>query len=153
MNTIRPYLLVGKLAETLDGNLLRHYGVTAMLQLAESVSQKGIVSLYLPVEDGEPLNETRLRQGIAFVKEQKEAGNVTLIACGMGVSRAATFAVAALKEIEGLPLKEAYAAVVAARREARPNPILWQSLCTYFNEPVEYIEVLRLSRPQTLPWR
>jgi histidinol-phosphate aminotransferase len=152
MNAVRPYLLVGKLLETLDMSVLRRNEVGAMLQLAEEVPQPGIVSLYLPILDGEPLPAETLTQGVAFVREQHEAGRNTLIACGLGVSRAATFAVAALREIEGMSLRDAFAEVSAARREARPHPVLWQSLCAYCDESVEYVEMLRLSRPPRIPW-
>jgi protein-tyrosine phosphatase len=152
MNAVRPYLLVGKLAETLEPALLRQNSVSAMLQLAEEVPQEGITSLYLPIMDGDPLPSEALQQGVTFVREQQVAGRVTLIACGLGVSRAATFTVATLIEIEGLSLRDAFAEVVAARPQARPHPVLWQSLCTHYGESIEYAEMLHLCRPQRIPW-
>jgi len=76
-----------------------------MLQLADDVPQAGIVSLYNPVEDEVPLPADSLKARLAFVREQKLSGHKVLIACGAGISRPVTFTVAALKEEEGLGLK------------------------------------------------
>ena len=55
MDKIRPWLYIGKYRETLDGRYLSAHNITAMLLLAELVEHPGITSLYLAVEDGEPL--------------------------------------------------------------------------------------------------
>lgn len=152
VDAVRPWLLVGKLAETLNTEILAQNQVSAMLQLAEAVPQKGIASLYVPVMDGEKLKPEKLQCGVAFVREQKALGNVVLVACGLGVSRAATFATAVLKEEEGLTLREAFAAVAAARMEARPHPELWRALCDIYGETVSYPEMLKLCRPHQMRW-
>ena len=61
MHPIRPWLFIGKFSETQDDVLLRRREIGAMLQLADSVKQPGIPSLYVPVEDGEPLPPDLLR--------------------------------------------------------------------------------------------
>jgi hypothetical protein len=152
VDKVRPWLVIGRLAETLDTNALAHNGIGAMLQLAEAVPQKGIASLYVPVLDGETLTPEKLQRGVAFIREQKAQGNNVLVACGLGVSRAATFATAALKEEEGLTLREAFAEVAAARVEARPHPELWQSLCDIYGESVSYPEMLKICRPLRIKW-
>jgi hypothetical protein len=55
MYVIRSWLDVGKFRETQDEELLKQYGIRAILQLADSVKQPKILSLYVPVEDGELL--------------------------------------------------------------------------------------------------
>lgn len=70
-----------------------------------------------------------------------------LVTCGRGVSRSATFAIAALKEAEGIALPDALRAVVAAHRETRPHIALWKSLCAYYNEPFDLKEMLRICHP------
>jgi hypothetical protein len=152
VDIVRPWLVIGKLAETLNTEILAQNQISAMLQLAEAVPQKGIASLYVPVMDGEKLTPEKLRRGVAFVQEQKALGNVVLVACGLGVSRAATYATAALKEEEGLTLRDAFAIVASARREARPHPELWRSLCDIYGETVSYPEMLKICRPQRMPW-
>ena len=112
-----------------------------MLLLAELVEHPGIMSLYLAVEDGEPLPREMLAQGVEFMKAQKAAGQTILVACGAGISRSATFAVAALKEIEGIGLREAMHIVKQAHPESMPHFHLWQSLCDYYNEAVPWIEI------------
>ena len=152
MDIVRPWLVIGKLAETLHTEILAQNQIGAMLQLAEAVPQEGIASLYVPVMDGEKLTPEKLQRGVTFVREQKAQGKVVLVACGLGVSRAATFATAALKEEEGLTLHDAFEAITAARREARPHPELWRSLCDIYGETVSYPEMLKLCRPQRIPW-
>ena len=79
-----------------------------MLQLAEPVKQKDINSLYLPVEDLEPTRTHLIRQGVDFILDEKEKGNKILVACGAGMNRSTAFCMAALKEVEGLSLLDAF---------------------------------------------
>lgn len=144
MDQVRPWLYVGKLAETLDYTRLLTHHIEAMLQLAAEVKQPGIAQLYLDVDDGEPLPPGALEQGVAFVREHLAQQETVLIACGAGMSRAPTFAIAVLCEEEGIGLLEAYAAVVAARGIAMPHRKLWQSLCAWRGEEIAYEEVTRL---------
>src|SRR5437868_6406606 len=104
MHKICPWLYIGKYRETIDINILIAYRINAMLQLADKVEQIGIASLYIPVEDGEPLPADKLRQGVDFVRAQKAAGKTVLVACGAGISRSVTYSIAALKEEENLSL-------------------------------------------------
>jgi protein-tyrosine phosphatase len=141
MDQIRPWLFIGKYRETRDFPLLSSYGISAMLLLAELVEHDGISSCYLAVEDGEPLSEDLLQSGIDFVVTKKEHGDTILIACGAGISRSAAYAIAALKEIEGLSLVDAFELVKSAHPDSLPHPALWKSLCDYFNESVSWHEI------------
>lgn len=142
MHIIRPWLLVGKYRETVNLSLLQHYDIAAMLHLAERVEQPGISCMYLPVEDGVPLDPDHLQAGIEFIRAEQRHGARVLVACGAGVSRSVTFAIAALKEIEGLSLLEAWAAIKAVHPMALPHPELWQSLGRYYGEAL----------PPLAPW-
>ena len=141
MNQILSWLYIGKYRETLDRPYLAAQNITAMLLLAELVEHPGITSLYLAVEDGEPLSSEMLAKGVEFVKAQKEAGQTVLVACGAGISRSATFAVAALKEMEGLSLRQAIHIVKQAHPDSMPHFHLWHSLCDYYNEAVPWTEI------------
>jgi len=55
MYPIRSWLYVGKFREIQDDDLLKRRGISAILQLADSIKQPNILSLYVPIEDGEPL--------------------------------------------------------------------------------------------------
>ena len=138
MHKIRPWLYVGNYRETADINILIAYRISAMLQLADKVEQVGIASLYIPVEDGLPLSVEQLRQGVDFVRAQKAAGKIVLVACGAGISRSVTFTIAVLKEEENLSLAEAYKQILDHHPEALPHPALWESLRTYYNESTTY---------------
>lgn len=100
MYTIRPWLYIGKFRETQDEKLLHHIGIGALLQLADSMNLPNIPSLYIPIEDGEPLPFDRLKKGVEFVRLEKAQDRNVLIACGAGISRSVSVAVAVLKEEE-----------------------------------------------------
>jgi protein-tyrosine phosphatase len=138
MDKIRPWLYLGKYRDTLNTHLLSAYGIGAMLQLAELVEQPGITSLYLNVEDGVPLPHKLLRQGVDFVIVEKERGHTVFISCGAGISRSAAFTTAALKEVEGLNLLDAFQVVKRGHPQAMPHPAIWESLCTYYREDFSY---------------
>jgi hypothetical protein len=143
MDAIRPWLYVGKYRETLDANLLSAKQIGAVLQLAEAVNHPNITSLYLLVEDGVSLPSHLLRQGVDFVLSEKDRGQTILVACGAGISRSVAFAIAALKEAEGLSLLEAAQIVKEKHPESLPHPALWESLCAYYDEEVSIHEMLR----------
>jgi hypothetical protein len=155
MYRIRPWLYVGKFRETQNNDWLKQCEISAILQLADSVKQPAILSLYVPVEDGELLPFERLKSGVEFVRLAKAQSSNVLIACGAGISRSASFAIcasqqrfaiAALKEEEKLTLLDAFQQVLAQHPQARPHLALWQSLCKYYDEDVTYKDILKLIR-------
>ena len=141
MNKIRSWLYIGKYRDTLDPYLLGLHRIDAMLQLAEAIKQPGITSLYLPVEDGEPLPFDLLRQGVNFALNEKRLEHTTLIACGADQSRSVAFAIAALKETEKLPLLAAWTEVKRRHPDALPHMALWESLCNYYGEPISFVRI------------
>jgi hypothetical protein len=145
MNCLRPWLYIGRYRETLDRALLAQLGVQAMLHLAEPVHHAGIETLYLPVEDGVPLEGVVFQQGLRFIHASYHQQRTLLIACGAGVSRSATFAIAGIKEIEDLPLLDAYRAVKARHPDAMPHPALWQSLCDHYHEEIPFFSLFHLT--------
>ena len=145
MHPIRPWLFIGRFSETQDDELLRRRDIGAMLQLADAVRQPGIPSLYLPVEDGEPLAPDLLRMGVEFVRLEKALGRSVLVACGAGISRSAAYAIAALKEEEQLSLLDAFCEVQSRHPDALPHPALWASLCAYYGEAVPFSTLLERS--------
>ncbi|GIK63555.1 MAG: hypothetical protein BroJett018_13490 [Chloroflexota bacterium] len=144
MNQIRSWLYIGKYRDTRDLTYLQSRNIGAMLQLAESVEQPNITVLYLPVEDGEPIPTDLLTQGIEFIRSQKALGKIVLVACGAGISRSSSFALAALKEEENLGLMEALREVAAKHFDTQPHKALWDSLCGYYNEAIDYRKVMDL---------
>ncbi|MCP4358058.1 MAG: dual specificity protein phosphatase family protein [Chloroflexi bacterium] len=141
MDQIREWLYIGKYKETKNEHLLARCNISAMLLLAELVEHAGIDSLYVPAEDGEVLPTHFLRQGVDFVTDKYEQEQLILVACGAGISRSATFTIAALKEIEKLTLLQAYQVVKNAHPESMPHYLLWNSLCDYYGEAVPWTEL------------
>ena len=146
MDPIRPWLYIGKYRETLNRHLLSVNDIQAMLLLAELVQHPGITSLYLPVQDFAPIPPYLLRQGVDFVREEKGQAHRVLIACGAGINRSSAFAVAVLKEVEGLGLLEAFRVVKQRHAEAMPHPPVWESLCSYYHEDVPYLRLMSSTR-------
>jgi protein-tyrosine phosphatase len=144
MNKIRPWLFIGKYRETRDLQLLKSRNIGAMLQLAELVEQPGIIARYLPVDDGVPLPPNLLQEGIDFIKKHKTEGKTVFISCGAGISRSAAFVTAVLKETEDLDILTALKLVKQKHPDAMPHPVIWQSLCAYYDEDVPFLDTLVL---------
>jgi protein-tyrosine phosphatase len=144
MDEIRSWLYIGKYRDTLNKAYLEAKYIQAMLQLAEKVDQVGITSLYLPVEDIEPISHDLLRQGIGFILEEKQKGHRVLVACGAGINRSSAFCTAALKETEGTNLMEAFKEVKRKHPETMPHQPVWESLCKYYGETIPYLDVMRI---------
>lgn len=142
MNSIRDWLYIGKYRDTLDSTLLATHKIGAMLQLAEAVKHPDIESLYLPVDDGIPIADHYLQQGIDFVLAQKRLGRKVLVACGAGMSRSAAFALAALKEDESLGLLAARHDVKSHHPDTLIHPALWESLCAFYQENIPFQNAL-----------
>ena len=143
MNHLRPWLLIGGYRDTLDEAVLLQSGVRALLQLAAPVHHPQVQCQYLAVEDGEPIAPTTFDRGLAFSCACYQQHTPLLIACGAGVSRSATFAIATLKTIESLSLWDAFWAVKTAHPAALPHPVLWESLGHYFHEPIPFLDLWR----------
>ena len=143
MHAIRPWLIIGSYRDRQDRVSLDAYGITAMLELAGQFHHPGITSLYLPIEDGEPIDQSILARGIAYILAQHATGGIVLVACGAGISRSTTFAIAALKEAEDLSLLAAAQEVRRSYPNGMPHHALWSSLCAYYQEPVSYLALVR----------
>jgi hypothetical protein len=142
MDSVRPWLYIGKYRETLDYRLLLANHIQAMLQFAEPVEQPNITSLFLPVEDVEAIPVKLLSQGVNFVREHRHKQHRILIACGAGINRSTAFTVAVLKEEEGLDLFTAFLEVKRNHPESMPHEPVWNSLCKYYNEDVPWIKLI-----------
>ena len=144
MDTIRPWLLIGKYRDTISRSYLQAEQIQALLTFAEPVDHAGIVCRYLPVEDGVSLNLAVFETGRAFIQDHYRNNQRVLVACGAGISRSAIFVIAALKETEQLGLLEAAQSVYQARPSIFPHYALWESLCAYYHEDVPYRKLLRI---------
>jgi Dual specificity phosphatase, catalytic domain len=142
MQQINDWLYIGKWVDTRDFVQLRRNEIGAMLLLAADMRQPDIESLYLPVSDGEALPLNYIERGMRFVAQEKNAHKKIMIACGAGISRSATFCMAALKEQEGLSLVEAYRLIFQHHPIACPHPELIKSLAQYYPDEPDY-ETLR----------
>jgi protein-tyrosine phosphatase len=145
MDEIRPWLYIGEYRDTLDKNYLDLNSIKAMLQLADPVEQNGITSLFLIVEDLGPTPHVLIKQGVDFILAEKEKGHKVLVACGAGINRSTAFCMAALKEVEGLSLFDAYKEIKRKHPDSLPNSPVWESFCMYYNESTPYLDIMRSS--------
>ena len=109
------------------------------------LSKQDINSLYLPVEDLEPTAPNLIKQGVDFILAEKEKGNKILVACGAGMNRSTAFCMAALKEVEGLSLLDAFKEIKRKHPESMPHKPVWESFCSYYKETTPYLDVMKLS--------
>jgi len=144
MDEIRPWLFIGKYRDTINHSYLVSKSINAMLLLAEKVELPNIVSLYLPVEDIAPISSEHIRQGVDFIRENKDKGNRILVACGAGINRSSAFCTAILKEEENISLFEAFKQVKSKHPESLPHQPVWESLCEYYKESTPFLDVMRL---------
>lgn len=145
MILIRPWLYIGKYRDTVDKEYLESMQIQAVLQLAQAVKYSSINSLYIPVEDMAPTSHKFIKQGVDFILAEKEQGHNILVACGAGINRSTAFCVAALKEVEGLSLLDAFKDIKQKHPDAFPHEPVWESFCTYYKETSPYIDIMRLS--------
>ncbi len=145
MDEIRPWLYIGNYNDTLNKDVLDSKPIQAMLQFAAPVKQTGIASLYLIINDMSPISPHLFKEGVEFVLNEKEKGSKVLVACAAGINRSTAFCIAALKEIEGLSLLDAFKEVKRSHPRSMPQEPVWESLCSYYHEKTSYIDLLRTS--------
>ncbi|MCJ7432771.1 MAG: dual specificity protein phosphatase family protein [Anaerolineales bacterium] len=144
MHEIRPWLYIGNYSDTQNRNYLEFKSIQAMLQLAAPVRQIGITSHYLQVTDMSPIPHDLIKQGVDFVLEEKGKEHKILVACAAGINRSTAFCIATLKETEGLSLLDAFKEIKRKHSESLPHESVWESLCSYYNEAIPYIDVMRV---------
>ena len=143
MDTIRPWLYIGNYRDTIVYSSLHAAQINVLLTFAEPVTHPDISCHYLAVEDGISLDQEILSNGIARLQDAYTNNQRVLVACGAGISRSATFAIAILKEVEQLSLLEAARVVHRIRPSIAPHYALWLSLCTYYDEDIPYLTLIR----------
>jgi protein-tyrosine phosphatase len=138
MHKIRDWLYVSGHAFARSETLLHEQQIGALLSLYEQLDHPSVDCLFIPAEEGYPFSTHMIEQGVSFVRQQHEQGKHILISCGHGISRSVSFALASLKEIEGLTLEQAYRQVHSKHAEAMPDHVHWESLCRYYQEESDF---------------
>lgn len=143
MKQIRDWLYVASFPAASSKLTRESVNIQAMLQLFEEIKIDNIETLFVQAQDGIPLTEDEIKQGVNFVKQHHEEGDVVMVTCGAGISRSVTFSVAALHEIEGLSLPEAYASIHKVHPDAMPDQTHWESITKYYGVDADFWEVWR----------
>lgn len=137
MTPILTWLWIGRYRDTTDLHTLRAFGIGAMLQLAEHVPQPGIETLYLEIEDGQPVPAEAFARGIGFVEGVQQKSCTVMISCGAGQSRSVAFTVGVLHRLQGLAPVAALGLIRDKHPRAMPHPVVWRSLCQYLGHPYD----------------
>lgn len=135
---VRNWLAIGSHDETRQPDLLRQQEIGAMLLLSTPTEQPTVPSLYLRMHDAAYVPPRIIAQGVNFIHDQRNWGRRILIACNTGLSVAPAMAIAALKEKGDLTLIEAYRHMLRVHPDAQPHPILWDSLCSYYEDELPF---------------
>lgn len=141
MYQIRDWLYISDYASASSRKIVDDAGIQAMLQLFQQIDFEGIETRFISVGDGLPLSSEQILTAITFIHEQYDKNHPILSTCGAGLSRSVTFAIIALKEIEGLSLADGYRAIFEHHPNAMPDHIHWQALANYYGEADNFWEV------------
>lgn len=141
MYRIRDWLYISDYASASSRKTIDDAGIQAMLQLFQRIELEGIETKFISIGDGLPLSNEQIETAINFIREQHDKEHRLLSTCGAGLSRSVTFAIIALKEIEGLSLADAYRAIFKHHPNAMPDHIHWQALANYYGEADNFWEV------------
>lgn len=88
---------------------------------------------YLPTIDDDAISPEHLREGVAFITAQIDAGEKVYIHCAGGIGRAPTMAAAYLVQ-QGYTVDEAYAFIAEKRPFIRPTPVQVRALRRFARE-------------------
>jgi hypothetical protein len=138
MYDLRSWLVIGTHQESQQRELLASNGIGAVLQMGHPIGQLSLPSFYIRVHDAAYLQPRQLEQGMAFIHDQRNWGRRILIADDNALSCAPMMAVAAIKEKGGGTLIDAYRSVLGVHPNAQPHPLLWDSVCDYYDDEPSY---------------
>lgn len=141
MYKIRDWLYISGFTAACDARWLRHKGIGSLLSLCKPIEHANITSLYVPVHDKAVLSDASLEKAMDFVREQVALDKPVLIVCSAGTNASVIMAIAALKEIEGLSMRDAFFDVREKNSEAMPEQTLWEDLRRHYGESTLFWDV------------
>lgn len=130
-STITPYLFLGGQYYRHGISVLKHRGVTAIVNMR--LSQRYIPDLgqikylHLPTKDRYPPTLEQLQRGVAFITEEISQNGKVYIHCAYGETRGPTMVIAYLVST-GMSVEDALLEVQKVRSFANPTPIQIQQL-------------------------
>jgi len=123
---ISPQLFIGGQHRKRGWPILQSWGITAVLNLRSKFDDKkaGIAPeryLHLSTKDGTHPTLDRLREGVAFMKEEIDRGGAVYVHCEAGVGRSATMIAAYLIDVGEMTPTQAWAKIRSIRPFIRPT--------------------------------
>lgn len=141
MYKIRDWLYVSNFATASLPKVLEKNGIQGMLQLYQPIKNTALDCKFIGLQDGIPITTAQLKDGIAFIHDQRKKKHRLLSSCGAGISRSVTMAIVALKEVERLTLFDAYRSVYQHHKKALPDHVHWTSIADYYGEDDDFWEI------------
>lgn len=104
---------------------LKGLGITCTINCIKGIKQKfptWVEHLYIPVEDEETENlRPHFNAVLELIEKHRKTGGKTLVYCGLGISRSASFVIAYFMEKHSMSLHDAYKRVQKSRSIICPN--------------------------------
>lgn len=128
-----PHLFIGNKQNSLDYDLLRNIGVTAILNVSTACSDyilpKDFNYKSIPVKDNETENISAwFSEALQFIESVRHANGKVLVHCRAGISRSATICIAYIMVYKSMSLEQAFEFVRARRDIISPNLNFMQQL-------------------------
>ena len=135
MHLVTPQLAIGSRDDAANPELLRQFGIDAMLSLEPVRLIRPVAcQMTLQVKDRIALPDASIEQAVSFIHRQLQLGRRLMAHCQMGISRSPALVLAYLHQHQGLTLEQALLQIQQARPQAEPHPALLQSLRLYFQK-------------------
>lgn len=127
-----PHLFIGDERNSLDTDLLRQIGITAILNVSTTSSDHvidGFDYKCIPVRDNESENiSCWFSDALQFIETIRKKDGKVLVHCRAGISRSATICIAYLMVHNSLSLDQAFDFIRERRRIISPNMNFMQQL-------------------------
>ena len=103
---------------------MKEHGIQGMLQLYQPIDNKALDCKFIGLQDGVPITSSQIKEGIAFIHDQRKKKHHLLSTCGAGISRSVTMAIVALKrKLNAYPYLMRI--VVCTKNILKPCPIIF----------------------------
>lgn len=142
MLTLRSWLSIGTLDETLQPQELAYHGINAVLLLdnLNGWVRPQVNYLDLSQPDNTPIPVESIAEALDFIHEQRNMGAHILIADSHGLGRATAIAAAAIKTKSGcsMSLIEAYKSLWDGYPHDLPHSYMWEAVRDYYEHEASF---------------
>jgi protein-tyrosine phosphatase len=125
MDEVFTGIYVGTESDAGDESLLRKHGIDTVISLTHSNPQTGDTTrVDVPMIDGPQNSYKAFAKAVETVVENVEDGRGVLVHCSAGSSRSPSVSAAAITQLSGINLNEAFNQIIEQRPETDPHDAL-----------------------------